>query len=269
MTRKRLFEIIEKSDSGDHASTAYDIVIIAMVILSLVPMVFKQEIPFFGVTDKIAGLIFVADYVFRMITADYKYDEHNWTAFVRYPFGFMAIMDLLSIIPIFAYFHEGLRALNMLRICRALRFTKIFRYSQTINTLSGVLKESKRALMAVAVLAISYILICALIVFNAEPDSFDNFFDAVYWSTVLLTTVGFGDIVPVTTIGRFIAMASSIFGIAIVALPSGIITAGYMQVINQQKASGGTGYNHSPIKHNVDNYMYNDANKEINEDDYE
>ncbi|MCQ2561234.1 MAG: ion transporter [Clostridia bacterium] len=256
MSRKRLFEIIEKSDAGDVTSTMYDAVIIVMVFLSLVPMVFKQEIPAFLVTDKIAGAIFIADYLLRFATADYKYGEHTVYSFFRYPFGAMAIMDLLSIIPVLAYLSESLHFLNMLRICRALRITKIFRYSKTIMTLSDVLKESKRALFAVAVLAISYILVCALIVFNAEPDSFNNFFDAVYWSTVLLTTVGFGDIVPVTAIGRFIAMASSIFGIAIVALPSGIITAGYMQVINEQKEWSGKGESHSPIKHDVTKTIY-------------
>lgn len=254
--RKRLFEIIEKSDAGDLASTLYDAVIITMVVVSLVPMVFKTEHPIFLLTDKAAGAVFIADYLLRFATADYKFGEHRLRSFIRYPFSFMAVMDLLSIIPVLAYVNEGMQVLNMLRICRALRITKIFRYSKTIMTLEEVLKESKRALYAVAVLAISYIFVCALIVFNAEPDSFENFFAALYWSTVLLTTVGFGDIVPVTTIGRLIAMTSSIFGIAIVALPSGIITAGYMQVINEQKEWKGEKGSRSPIKHDVSKNVY-------------
>ena len=83
-------------------------------------------------------------------------------------------------------------------------------------------------------LAIAYIFVSALVIFNAEPDSFRDFFEALYWATVLLTTVGFGDITPVTVIGRGVAMCSSIFGIAIVALPSAIITAGYMRQIGLQ-----------------------------------
>ena len=84
-------------------------------------------------------------------------------------------------------------------------------------------------------MAIGYILVSALIIFNVEGDSFSSFFDAIYWATVSLTTVGYGDIYPVTTAGRIITMISSIFGIAIVALPAGIITAGYMDVINEEK----------------------------------
>ena len=78
-------------------------------------------------------------------------------------------------------------------------------------------------------------LVSALIIFNVEPESFDTLFDAIYWATVSLTTVGYGDIYPVTTAGRVITMLSSVFGIAVVALPAGIITAGYMNAINEEK----------------------------------
>lgn len=84
-------------------------------------------------------------------------------------------------------------------------------------------------------LTLGYILFAALVIFNVEPDSFDSFFDAVYWATVSLTTVGYGDIYPVSAVGRFVTMISSVFGIAIVALPAGIITAGYMKEIEEDE----------------------------------
>ena len=93
----------------------------------------------------------------------------------------------------------------------------------------SVIKKSKEALFAVCTLAVGYILISALIVFNVEGETFGTFFDAVYWATVSLTTVGYGDIYPVSTAGRIVTIISSMFGIAIVALPAGIITAGYME----------------------------------------
>jgi voltage-gated potassium channel len=98
-----------------------------------------------------------------------------------------------------------------------------------------VIRKSKEALIAVCTLALGYIIVSALIVFNVEGDSFDTFFEAIYWATVSLTTVGYGDIYPVTTAGRIITMISSIFGIAIVALPAGIITAGYMDELSEEK----------------------------------
>ena len=82
--------------------------------------------------------------------------------------------------------------------------------------------------------AIAYILVSALVIYNVEPESFATFFDAIYWATISLTTVGYGDIYPVTTIGRIVTMISSVFGIAIIALPSGVITASYLDEINKK-----------------------------------
>lgn len=90
-------------------------------------------------------------------------------------------------------------------------------------------------MIAVLYLAIGYIFVCTLIIFNVEPDSFNTFFDAIYWATISLTTVGYGDIYPITTLGRIITMVSSFMGIAIVALPAGIITACYMKEIESDK----------------------------------
>jgi voltage-gated potassium channel len=87
--------------------------------------------------------------------------------------------------------------------------------------------------MAVVTLAAGYILISALVIFHVEPDSVATFFDAVYWATVSLTTVGYGDIYPVTVLGRTVAMLSSFFGIAIVALPAGIVTAEYLNALKE------------------------------------
>ena len=149
----------------------------------------------------------------------------------------MAIIDLLSILPSLTVLNASFKVLRVLRLMRALRVFRILRavrYSRSIRIIGAVLQRSKAELMAVGTLAVAYILISALVIFNSEPDSFDNFFEAVYWATVLLTTVGYGDIYPVTTIGRLIAMVSSLFGIAIVALPAGIITAGYMKELEKE-----------------------------------
>ena len=84
-----------------------------------------------------------------------------------------------------------------------------------------------------ATMAVAYVVISALVIYNVEPESFENFFDAIYWATISLTTVGYGDIYPVTTVGRIVTMISSVFGIAIIALPSGVITAGYLEEVNK------------------------------------
>lgn len=209
-----------------------------VIIASLVPLVFKDEHIAFVVLDKICVAIFIADYFLRWITADYKFNKKFVGSFIRYPFSLMAIIDLVSILPSLTIINSGfkvLRVLRMIKVFRVFRVFKALRYSRSVEIIVNVLKRSKESMVAVGTLAVAYILIAALVIFNVEPDSFNSFFDAIYWATVSLTTVGYGDIYPVTTIGRIVTMVSSIFGIAIVALPAGIITAGYMNEINSGK----------------------------------
>ena len=116
---------------------------------------------------------------------------------------------------------------------KAFRALKLARYSHSVEIILNVIKNKKEALLTVGGFAIGYIFIAALVIFNVEPDSFGTFLDALYWACVSLTTVGYGDIYPVSTSGRLVTMFSSFVGIAIVALPSGIITAGYMGEIHK------------------------------------
>lgn len=227
--RKRIFEIIEVAELNDRASRCYDLFMIVVIVLSMVPLVFKQTTPPLTGLDRATVAVFMVDYLLRWSTADYKFQKSGVLSFLRYPFSLMALIDLLSILPSLTVLNAGFKVLRVFRVLR------VGRYSTSLRIIGSVLKGSKRSLMAVGSLAVAYILLSALIIFNAEPDSFDDFFEAIYWATVLLTTVGYGDIYPVTTAGRLVAMASSIFGIAIVALPAGIITAGYMKELEKKK----------------------------------
>ena len=160
---------------------------------------------------------------------------------LQYPFSFMALVDLISVLPSLSIISKGFKILRVLRMIRALRVLRVFkglRYSKNFQIIGSVIQSSKNSLIAVFTLAGVYIVVSALVIFNVEPDSFNTFFDAIYWATVSLTTVGYGDIYPVSIIGRIITMVSSLLGIAIVALPAGIITAGYMSEI--QKYSDNT-----------------------------
>ncbi len=237
MIRNRIYKIIEKSDGDDILSTIYDYLMIVVIIASLVPLAFKSENTVFYIIDKVTVIIFIVDYVLRWFTADLKYEKKGISSFVRYPFSAMAIIDLVSILPSLTIINDGLKVLRVLRMIRAMRVVRVFkamRYSKSFEIIANVLRSSRDSLIAVCALAGGYILVSALIVFNVEPESFESFFDAVYWATVSLTTVGYGDIYPVSSVGRIITMISSVFGIAIVALPAGIITAGYMNEINNK-----------------------------------
>ncbi len=235
--RKRIYEIIGEvtDEDSDKLSHYYDMTMVVVIIASLVPMMFKRTNFFFEVITYIATIIFIADYALRMATADYKLKK-GAMSFVLYPFTPMAIVDLLSILPTFYLLAAGFRTLRVLRLIRALRVVrmlKFFRYSRDVAIVTRVLRRQKRSLVAVCTLAVGYVLLCALIMFNVEPDTFDNFFEALYWATVSLTTMGYGDIAPASDIGRVVTMVSSFIGIAVVALPAGIITAGYQHEIQR------------------------------------
>lgn len=146
------------------------------------------------------------------------------------------MIDMVVIVSSLNFIASGYKVLKLLRLMRTFRVfraLKIIRYSKSVTIICNVIKKQKEPLLAVCVLAAGYIMICALIIFNVEPDTFENFFEAVYWATVSLTTMGYGDIYPISTIGRVVTMVSSFVGIAIVALPAGIITAGYMEEIKE------------------------------------
>ncbi len=238
--RKRIFEIIEISQDDDKISAAYDLLMMFTIIVSIVPLAFKEPLSFFRYADIVTTGLFIIDYLLRWLTADYKLKKKSIKSFFIYPFTLWAIIDLVSILPSLTILSSGFKLLRILRIIRTFRIFRVFkafRYSKNIMIIARVIKNTKQSLVAVGVFALGYILVSALVIFNVEGESFNTFFDAVYWATVSLTTVGYGDIYPVTTVGRIITMISSLFGIAIVALPAGIITAGYMDEVNNTDKS--------------------------------
>lgn len=121
-------------------------------------------------------------------------------------------------------------------ILRLFRFVK---KSKSFSVITEVIRRERSVLGVVCLIAIGYIFLTALIVFNVEPDTFDSFFDAIYWACVSLTTVGYGDLYSISTLGRAIAMLSSLVGIAIIALPAGIITGGYIDVMREKTSRSG------------------------------
>lgn len=246
--RKRIYEIVEKDNDNDRLSQLYDFIMIIAIAASVVPLMMKEQNMALFIIDKICAVVFIIDYILRLITADFKFKEKK-NAFIRYPFTPMAIIDLLSILPSLIPLSREMESLNALKAFRVIRFFRIlrivrfFRYSKSISRVMRVIRDAKEALLAVCSLAVLYIFVSALIVFNVEPQTFKNFFEALYWATVSLTTVGYGDIYPVTTIGRMITMVSSVFGVAIVALPAGVITAGYLKEIEREAEDKDIYYN--------------------------
>ncbi len=237
--RKKIFNIVEPQKAFT-LSRAYDYLMLVMIIISLVPLAFRTESTCLLWLDKISVSVFIIDYLLRWITADYKLqNSKRWQAFLLYPFTTFAIIDLLSILPSFVAFNRVLKLLRITRLLKILRVFKFVRYSRNIQVLVKVLHKERHILFTVFLIAVAYIVITALIMFNVEESAmFEDFFDALYWATTTLTTVGYGDIYPSTDIGRIISMLSAIFGVAVIALPSGVITASYLEELREEKKGG-------------------------------
>ncbi len=235
-TRKKLFILLEiGSDCDNQKNDFYDWFMMVVILISIIPLAFHKQSVLFVVIDKVTAFIFIVEYILRVFTADLKLNKGIKSFFI-YPFTPMAIIDLISVLPSLTVLNSGFRLfkiVRLLRTFRAFRVFKVIRYSKSIHLIIGVFKNQSKTLGTVAGLAFGYIIISALLVFNVEPDSFKNFFDALYWAIVSLTTVGYGDIYPTSTIGRVVTMISSILGIAIIALPSGIITAGLVEMLKE------------------------------------
>ena len=228
--RTRLHEIVNTAQPGDRASFLYDCFMILTVIISLVPLAFKSATPLFIFIDRAAAVIFTIDYLLRLLVAD-KQMHGKPIDFLLFPATPMSIIDILCILPSFTPLTGSYRLLRLARVLRLLRIARVLkmvRYSKNLQHLSNVFRREKIALRSVCTFVVVYILIIALIILNAEPETFDSYFDAVYWATVSLTTIGYGDLYPVTDIGRVVTILSSLVGILVVALPTGIITAGIM-----------------------------------------
>lgn len=235
--RKRIFQIIEIGKEDDKLSRVYDFFMMAMIIISIVPLCSHEETALFYLIDKVTVTVFIVDYILRLITADYKI-ERGTISFLLYPFSFMAIIDLLSILPSVTVLKKGFRLLKIFRLLRTFkvfRIFKAFRYSKNITMIVNVFRKQKDSLIVVCGFAMAYVLISALVIFNAEPETFPTMYDAIYWATISLTTVGYGDVYATSEVGKFITMISAVLGIAIVALPAGIIIAGYQDELEAEK----------------------------------
>ena len=228
--RRRLFEIVEVTSEKDKMGDIYDAFMLLTILVSMIPLAFKTQYDAFDWMDKITAVIFVIDYLLRITTADLKL-KRGLKSFIYYPFTPMAIIDLISILASVTPLNDSLR---LFKVFRLFRIFKAVRYSKNINLIISIFILKRNALLAVFGLAVTYILVSSLVVFNVEPETFHSYLDAVYWAAISLTTLGYGDVYLITSAGRLVTIISSFAGIVIAALPAGIITSGLMEKIEKQ-----------------------------------
>lgn len=244
--KQRVFEIIQVAGDGDRASSIFDLSIIVLIILNVALVIIDTfTIPaaikgIFNVVEVVSVLIFTAEYILRVWTADLLYPGRTaLRARLRYIGSFMAIIDLLAILPFYLpfIFPIDLRVLRVLRVVRLFRIFKFNRYTNAFSTIWKVLKRKSSQLLSSIFVVLLLMIIASVLMYNienqAQPDTFDNAFSALWWAIATFTTVGYGDIYPITAAGKFLSAIIAMLGIGLVAVPTGIITAGFMEQIDE------------------------------------
>lgn len=249
--RRRIFEIISKAEDGDILSRIFDGLIMALIFISILSIVLEsfEEIRsrfsgLFRVFEVVSVSVFALEYVLRIWTADYLYPESRHPH-IKYILSPMAIIDLLAILPFFLPFISvDLRFLRMARLFRLFRLLRVFklgRYFDALMIVVSVIKKSASQLIVSVAICFFVMLFSAIIMYTVEnpvqPDQFPNVISSLWWAICTLTTVGYGDIYPVTDVGRFFASIISLVGIGIIAIPTGIIAAGFSSAIDKDHSN--------------------------------
>lgn len=244
--KKRVFEIIEKGKDGDKASKIFDTFLISLICINVLCVFLdtfsptEKQAHIFKCIEIVSVIIFTIEYLLRVWTAPFLYpDKTKVVATIKYIFSFMALIDLLAILPFYfpLLFTIDMRILRTLRLIRLFRLFKMNRYTNALETVFTVIKNKSHELLSSIFVVFILMLISSVFMYTIEspvqPDVFQNGFSGLWWAVATFTTVGYGDIYPITVAGKIISMIMAILGIALVAVPTGIISSGFME-LNQK-----------------------------------
>ena len=245
--KKRIFEIIEKGQDGDKASKIFDVFLISLICLNVLCVFLdtfsptEKQAQIFRYIETVSVIIFTIEYLLRVWSAPFLYpDKSKPIATIKYIFSFMALIDLLAILPFYfpLLFTIDMRILRTLRLIRLFRLFKMNRYTNALETVFTVIKNKSHELLSSIFVVFILMLISSVFMYTIEspvqPEVFQNGFSGLWWAVATFTTVGYGDIYPITVAGKIISMIMAILGIALVAVPTGIISSGFME-LNQKK----------------------------------
>ncbi len=247
--RRRVYQLLEKAQAGDVWSLIIDVFILSLIFFNILAIMFEtvesihlKYSTAFKIFDLISVIIFTIEYILRIWVSVERDDSSEFfKKRVKYGFSFMAIVDLLAILPFYlAFLPIDMRFLRTIRLLRIIRIFKIGHYSNSLGTLGRIFKKKKADLFIGFFITVILLVVFANIIFfvehNAQPDVFSNVFQSMWWGIITITSVGYGDMYPITTLGKFLGGLISFLGILIIAIPIGILGAAYVEDMdNKQK----------------------------------
>lgn len=248
--KKRIFTIIQVGSIDDIPSRAYDIALILAVVVNIFIAIFEtfpqshRYLTLLRTVEGITVFFFTIDYILRIWTASYLYKGVTVArARQKFIFSWAGIVDLLSCIPYYLpfFFPRVAVSLRMFRIIRILRIFRIRHYSDPLQVIGHVLKKKKGQLMSsifiVLILMVSASLMMYSLEHKAQPEVFNNAFSGFWWAINTLLTVGYGDIVPITFAGKVCGAIMTFLGVGMVAIPTGILSAGFVEQMTPKPKS--------------------------------
>jgi len=246
--KRRIFETLEKDHGDDKLSRRFDIFIMTMILLNVAAVIIEtvdsihDQIPLvFEYFEYISVFVFSLEYVARVWTCTYyeKY-SHPFVGRIKFAFSFMAIVDLLAIMPFYLplLFSIDGRVLRILRLFRIVRIFKMGRYSTAFNMIVRVVSRRREELLVTLTIVFVMLILASSLMYyvenEAQPDAFSNIPKTMWWGVATLTTVGYGDVYPVTGLGKLLGAFIAILGVGIFALPAGIIASGFEAEISSR-----------------------------------
>jgi len=257
--KKRLFSMVSVGVVDEPINQAYDVISTGALIINLVAAIMNTydslTIKFggtFAMIEKITVAFFAIDFILRMFTATELYPGVKTAKAVgKYVFSFAGIVDWLSFLPYYlpVFFPSGAAVFRMFRVVRILRLFRINAYYDSLNVITEVLSSKKQQLMSSVFIIVILMVASSLCMYSvehaAQPDVFQNAFSGIWWAASTLLTVGYGDIYPVTTLGKFFGILIAFLGVGMVAIPTGIISAGFVEQYTRLKELGDLAAEHS------------------------
>ncbi len=244
--KKRIFEIIQIGQENDRVSRGFDYLLIANIVLNILVVILdtfgelSEYNTLFRWVEIVTTFFFLIEYILRIWTADLLYPKlSRGKAVLRFIRSFDGVVDLFTIIPVF--FLSGAVAFRMLRVVRILHLFRINARYDSFHAILSIIYEKRKQLLSSLFIIFILMLASSICMYSAEhaaqPEVFKNAFSGFWWSVTTILTIGYGDIYPVTTAGTIIAIIMSFLGVGAVAIPTGIISAGFVEQYDKEKNS--------------------------------
>ena len=231
----KLSEIVQKSDTK--RGKLFDLAVIVLILYSIftltietLPALDRRLVDFLRISEIVITIAFTIEYLLRIVSANKK---------LNYVFSFYGLIDLIAILPFYLSMGLDLRGLRAFRIFRIFRLLKLTRYSNAINRFQRALVLAKEELIIFLVATLILLYLAAFGIYHfeneAQPENFKSIFHSIWWATTSLTTVGYGDVYPITAGGRFFTFFVLVIGLGVVAVPPGLVASSLSKAREEEK----------------------------------